>query len=152
MDKIEDILTEVLRFSTEVVERNVEAAKDEYIKILIARTKDGQGEKGAYSAYSKSHKYRREKKGLQTAKKDLHFSGTLFGSYKPVKKEVTKEKVTITLDFTGAAHKRPDQRQRENTQVAQWLGQFEGMQIHKLTKSEREDIENKYNVRITYDT
>ena len=152
MDKIEDVLTEVKKFTTSIVERNVEEAKEEYLRVLKERTKTGWGEKGKYSAYSKSHKYRRGKKGLQTEDKDLHFSGTMFKSYKPVKKEYFEDKIVITLDFTGHAHRRRDQGSRTNKDVAKWLGEYEGQGIHKLSKSEREDIENKYNVKISYDT
>lgn len=150
-------------------DRDVTACRDEYIAIIKERASKGEGGSGMFSPYSDekwgifpTHKTRRKRAGLQTAKKDLRFSGTLLNSIKEIDRERTDNSVVVTLGFTGMAHRRRDQQPQHkgepatNDQVARWLGEQEGKRsgnnkILKLSDQDRRYLELKHNVKI-YDT
>jgi hypothetical protein len=122
-----------------IVEKAVEAGAMKAKELLVARFKS-QGKKhsgGDLSPYSKSHGSRRNKAGLQTTFKDLHYSGTMFDNFSEVDKTINENSVTITLSFVGDAHRRPDQKAATNIQVAAWLGEQENTNIAKLSENEK---------------
>jgi hypothetical protein len=121
-----------------IVEKAVEAGAKKAKELLVSRFK-GQGKKysgGDLSLYSSSHKSRRNKAGLQTTFKDLHYTGTMFDNFTEVDKTIDANSVTITLSFAGDASRRPDQKAATNLQVAQWLSEKENTNIAKLSENE----------------
>jgi hypothetical protein len=143
----------------EKARQQVDLAKDEVIKTLQAMWKQGQGSKGVFSSgssafgwYSESHGRRREKKGKQTSKVDLNYSGTLTNSIKEKERVDTPQRVAVTIGFTGNASRRPDQKDSiTNSQLAGYLGIQLDQDVLRLTETDRAKIQQKYGVKITYD-
>lgn len=127
---------------------NIEAAKKEVIESLKKTYSSGKISDHEMSGYSDTHQRRREKKGLQTDRKDLHFSGTLLNSLKEVERKENGDSIEIGINFSGAAHRRKDQRSASNLDVAGWLGEQEGRKILKLDPEDKRRIEQTYKVSI----
>ena len=123
-------------------------AAQEYISIVRERTKKGQGAYEKYTPYGRSHKRRREKKGLQTKDKDLHFSGTMFDSVRLKDIRWEGNTVTGTVDFSGQAYRRDDQKPATNKDLAVWFEKREDQKVLKTTPQEKEAIYQKYSVHV----
>jgi hypothetical protein len=144
----------------EKARRQVELAKEDVVKTLTTMWKGGQGSEGTlYSSpkvewdmYSQSHGRRRSNNGKQTSKVDLSYSGTLIKSLKETARVDTTARVAVTISFTGNANRRSDQKDSiTNSQLAGYLGIQFNQDILRLKKDDKDRIEKKYGVRITYD-
>ena len=149
-----DWVEEIYRQARLLAEQDLRDAAQEYISIVRERTKKGQGAYEKYTPYGRSHKRRREKKGLQTKDKDLHFSGTMFDSVRL--KDVRWEGDTImgTIDFSGQAYRRSDQKSHHkgepaaNKDLAVWFEERQGHKVLKATAEEKEAIYQKFLVHV----
>lgn len=131
--------------------RDVEAARDEVIKSWKETLmRSGRIGEETLSPYSRSHANRRRYAGRQVRVKDLMFSNTMRESLKEVQRDITADKVEVTVGFTGEAHRRKDQQNMTNVKLAERLSnqQMGGGGILKLSNMEKERIERKYNVII----
>lgn len=125
----------------ETLQRAVEKGRDMAIDIVRSRVKTGTTHRdGSFSPYSQRHKIRRQGEGLQTSRKDFHYSGTMFSNFEEVDRSVTTEGVSITVSFKGAHKRRNDQRAASNKDVARWLSDYEGESIIKLSDQEKDKI------------
>ena len=159
-----DVKSQIMKFINDRVDRVLDAAVEETISMLRKRVSTGQGADGAFSEYSELrkerfplHKERRAKRGLQTDRKDFHFSGTMFSSLRETSRRRDASFVEAIVEFTGRAHRRDDQKPHHkgepatNANVASWLGEQErgrsgNKSIIKLTDGEKESLLQKYNV------
>lgn len=143
-----DWVEEIYRQARIWAEQDLRNAAQEYINVVRERTRKGEGAYERYTPYGRSQKYRREKKGLQTKDKDLHFSGTMFDSVRL--KDVRWEGDTImgTIDFSGQAYRRSDQKPAANKDLAVWFEERQGQKVLKATAEEKEAIYQKFLVHV----
>ncbi len=129
---------------------NLEGAKKDVIEAYKKGLKEGKAGEDTLSGYGRSQRYRRSKKGLQTARKDLQYSGTLLGSLKEVSRTQGDDFVEIELGFTGSAYRREDQSSLDNEALADHLSdqQLRGKPILKLSRQDTTRIEGKWGVKI----
>lgn len=126
-----------------ILEKAVEKGRDMVIKTLRKRIKAGRDDQGSsFGLYSRSHKSRRKKEGLQTAYKDFHYTGTMFDNFDEINREVTDRSAVIQISFKGQSKRRPDQKAASNLQVAKWVTEQQGKKIIGLSQSEKNDIIN----------
>lgn len=139
MAKIEELQDSMGR----ILEKAVEKGRDMVIKTLRKRIKAGRDDQGSsFGLYSRSHKSRRKKEGLQTAYKDFHYTGTMFDNFDEINREVTDRSAVIQISFKGQSKRRPDQKAASNLQVAKWVTEQQGKKIIGLSQSEKNDIIN----------
>lgn len=136
-------------------ERTLLEAKGEVIKAITDRAKKGQGASGDYSDYQRSQRRRRDKKGLQTGYKDLHYSGTMFSSIQEVGREYkvidgVAALATLEINFKGRAFRRADQKgdNASNLDIATWTGEREDKKVLRLAPNDKKRIQSKYNIII----
>lgn len=129
--------------------QNLQEAEKEVRSIILSYLSAGMHPSGDdYSDYSRSHGRRREKAGLQTADKDLEFSGTMLNNLK-TRYNVKGGAIQASIDFEGKAHRRDDQRDApDNKDIAVWFEEREGRKILSLTEQQKKDIYEKYGVEV----
>lgn len=133
-DKIEEQMHVTLQ-------KAVEKGRDMAIELVRERVKRGQTHKsGSFSPYSERHKKRRANEGLQTSRKDFHYSGTMFSNFNEIDRSITAEGVSITVSFKGTASRRADQKSARNIDLANWLSDYEKHSIIKLSDDEKQKI------------
>ena len=121
--------------------RGIEKARDEVIKVNKSRSQAGKRSDGAdFSPYSERHKMRRSKEGLQTSRKDLRYSETLFENLKETNRSWEGSVFTIIVSFDGQAARRADQMSATNVEVAGWLSQQEDFNIIGVSSQDRQKI------------
>lgn len=126
-----------------ILAKAVEKGRDMVISTLRKRIKSGRDEQGAsFGLYSRSHRSRRKKEGLQTAYKDFHYTGTMFDNFDEINREVTDRSAVIQISFKGQSKRREGQNPASNLQVAKWVTEQEGKKIIGLSQSEKNDIIN----------
>lgn len=136
--KIDEVQNSLKTILTQAVERG----RDKAIELVKKRVKTGKDQnEQAFSDYGKSQKRRREKEGLQTGYKDLHYSGTMFDNFTEVSRTITQFDATISISFAGPANRRPDQKPASNKQVAEWLTTQENKKIVGVSLKEKKEIE-----------
>lgn len=127
----------------------VELAAMDAVFIVKNRVKRGKAfDDNDFSLYGKSHTKRRRDRGLQTAVKDLHFSGTMFENLRETSRSSTASTARITVSFAGQANRRDDQRGATNQQVAEWLSDQEGKNIIGLSDKEKKQIADRLAVHL----
>ena len=143
MAKIEELQDSMGR----ILEKAVEKGRDMVIKTLRKRIKSGRDDQGSsFGLYSRSHKSRRKKEGLQTAYKDFHYTGTMFDNFDEINREVTDRSAVIQISFKGAPHRRDDQKPhhkwepKTNLDLAKLITKQQGKKIIGLSQSEKNDI------------
>ncbi len=142
-----EITEALLQEARAIMRKNMRDAIDRAKSMIIARADRGMGTERRFSDYGRSHKWRRQKEGLQTQHKDLQFSGTMF-------KNITEkwdegfDEIRVQIDFGGEAHRRPDQKQRMNKDIAVWFEEREGQKILSLTGTEKKKIEETFSVTV----
>lgn len=144
MSKIEDLQDDL----PAMLIRAVEKGRDMVIETLKKRIKSGKNEDGGlYGDYSRSHKSRRKKEGLQTAYKDFHYSGTLFNHFEEVNRSSSANSAKIDISFSGSPYRRDDQKPYHagepstNVELMKLLvKQNKGKKIIELSDTERSKI------------
>jgi len=137
-------LEQISRTLPQILMQAAQDAAANAIELVKARVKTGVSADGSgfSTPYSKSHKRRRNDRGLQTSRKDLHFSGTMFDNLTEVSKTSTPTTATVTVAFKGQAYRRNDQKGASNQQVAEWLSddRHENKNIIALSEREKQRI------------
>jgi hypothetical protein len=137
-------LEQISRTLPQILMQAAENAAKDAVTIVRSRVRKGVSSDGSLfsNPYSKSHKARREKKGLQTGVKDLHYSGTMFENLGEVSRSSTPTTATVSIAFEGQADRRSDQEGATNQQVAEWLSDQENKNIIALSEKEKELVGN----------
>ena len=130
-------LNEIEENLDSILVQAVEIGRDKLIEVIKSRVKKGRDQDNtSFSPYSYGHKRRRDKAGLQTQVKDLHYSDTMFDNFVEVDRSVSSIRAEIKVSFRGQANRREDQRAATNRQVAQWLTEQEGKPIVGVSRQE----------------
>jgi hypothetical protein len=134
----------------QILMQAVELAAADAVFIVKSRVKRGESFDGSMftTPYSRSHKKRRQQRGLQTSVKDLHYSGTMFENLRETSRSSTASTASITVSFAGQANRRDDQRGATNQQVAEWLSDQEGKSIIGLSDNEKKQIADRLAVHL----
>lgn len=148
----------MIKKAQQVAEVNAKMAADEVIMALQKMWGEGFGSQGrltsnpkeSYNAYSESHGRRREREGLQTDRVNLNYSGVFTRSVKIAKEWSTPKGYNVQLQFTGKAHRRKDQKGLSNATLSSYLATQMKQPILMLKKEDKELIEKRYSVNISY--
>jgi len=96
---------EGLPYAAETALRNNIVTTTNAIRNRVSGTgKDGNDQ--SFSAYSRSHAWKRKKYGKgnlgkQVEYKGFHFTGMMWNSFKPIRYNADDKKITVTLGFIG---------------------------------------------------
>jgi len=139
---------QIEREARTVLKSNMEAAVAYARKSLTERFSRGRGAERVFPSYSRTHRYRREREGLQTGVKDVWFSGKMIGSIKEDWKE-DADGIRVDLDFSGMANRRKDQKDNpSNRDIAVYFEKKQGQKLLKLSQEEKNFIQTMYSIRV----
>ncbi len=130
----------------------VEKAARDVVAVTKKTYSTGKAGDQELSPYSRSQRSRRNRRGLQTANKDLQYSGTLLDSVKIISRNRGDGYYEVRMGVTGSAYRRSDQSSISTQRQAEYLSEQQGIpNILQLSERERRNIEQAYNVEISYD-